>query len=112
MELRGVAQPLLSLSLSLSLSSLAEFSKIAFATGAGFLIMGFIGFFVKLMYVQSFFLLESFHCRNPPMLVRKGGFPGTFSENEHAAVFGLSVQQTAGESHSTAAGTGVLCMHV
>ena len=36
--------------------SLAEFSKIAFATGAGFLIMGFIGFFVKLMYVKlSFF---------------------------------------------------------
>jgi hypothetical protein len=59
--------------------------------------MGFIGFFVKLMYVQPFFLLESFHCRNPrkPMLVRKGGFPGTFSENEHAAVFGLSVQQIA-----------------
>jgi hypothetical protein len=43
-------------SLSLSLS---EFSKIAFATGAGFLIMGFIGFFVKLMYVP-FFLLEHF----------------------------------------------------
>eukprot|EP00277_Geminigera_cryophila_P001489 CAMPEP_0179413110 /NCGR_PEP_ID=MMETSP0799-20121207/4892_1 /TAXON_ID=46947 /ORGANISM="Geminigera cryophila, Strain CCMP2564" /LENGTH=77 /DNA_ID=CAMNT_0021185497 /DNA_START=158 /DNA_END=391 /DNA_ORIENTATION=+ len=28
-----------------------EFSKIAMATGAGFLIMGFIGFFVKLMFI-------------------------------------------------------------
>ena len=26
-----------------------EFTKIAVATGAGFLVMGFIGFFVKLM---------------------------------------------------------------
>jgi preprotein translocase subunit Sss1 len=28
---------------------LSEFTKIAVATGAGFLVMGFIGFFVKLM---------------------------------------------------------------
>mgnify|MGYP003924868743 FL=1 len=30
----------------------AEFTKIAMATGLGFLVMGFIGFFVKLMCVQ------------------------------------------------------------
>jgi hypothetical protein len=29
----------------------SEFTKIALATGAGFLVMGFIGFFVKLMCV-------------------------------------------------------------
>eukprot|EP01005_Ploeotia_sp_CARIB1_P001829 NODE_733_length_639_cov_347.169922_g724_i0.p2 GENE.NODE_733_length_639_cov_347.169922_g724_i0~~NODE_733_length_639_cov_347.169922_g724_i0.p2 ORF type:complete len:70 (+),score=8.17 NODE_733_length_639_cov_347.169922_g724_i0:87-296(+) len=28
-----------------------EFSKIGMATGAGFLIMGFIGFFVKLIHI-------------------------------------------------------------
>jgi protein translocase SEC61 complex gamma subunit len=28
-----------------------EFSKIAFATSIGFLIMGFIGFFVKLIHI-------------------------------------------------------------
>eukprot|EP00293_Proteomonas_sulcata_P005451 CAMPEP_0184326162 /NCGR_PEP_ID=MMETSP1049-20130417/142363_1 /TAXON_ID=77928 /ORGANISM="Proteomonas sulcata, Strain CCMP704" /LENGTH=77 /DNA_ID=CAMNT_0026648339 /DNA_START=2077 /DNA_END=2310 /DNA_ORIENTATION=+ len=28
-----------------------EFSKIALATGVGFLVMGFIGFFVKLMFI-------------------------------------------------------------
>ena len=28
-----------------------EFKKIAFATGIGFLIMGFIGFFVKLIHI-------------------------------------------------------------
>ena len=28
-----------------------EFSKIAFATAIGFLIMGFIGFFVKLIHI-------------------------------------------------------------
>ncbi|EKX52913.1 hypothetical protein GUITHDRAFT_101363 [Guillardia theta CCMP2712] len=28
-----------------------EFTKIALATGAGFLVMGFIGFFVKLMFI-------------------------------------------------------------
>ena len=28
-----------------------EFTKIALATGTGFLIMGFIGFFVKLMFI-------------------------------------------------------------
>nr|CAG4718835.1 unnamed protein product [Naegleria fowleri] len=28
-----------------------EFSKIAFATAVGFLIMGFIGFFVKLIHI-------------------------------------------------------------
>ena len=28
-----------------------EFSKIAMATGAGFAIMGFIGFFVKLIHI-------------------------------------------------------------
>eukprot|EP00960_Hanusia_phi_P039102 753759-Hanusia_phi.AAC.2 len=32
------------------LTLMAEFTKIALATGAGFLVMGFIGFFVKLMY--------------------------------------------------------------
>jgi protein transport protein SEC61 subunit gamma and related proteins len=30
---------------------LLEFSKIAIATGIGFLIMGFIGFFVKLVHI-------------------------------------------------------------
>jgi protein transport protein SEC61 subunit gamma-like protein len=29
----------------------AEFAKIALASGAGFLIMGFIGFFVKLIHI-------------------------------------------------------------
>lgn len=29
----------------------AEFSKIAIATSVGFLIMGFIGFFVKLIHI-------------------------------------------------------------
>eukprot|EP00640_Fibrocapsa_japonica_P007951 CAMPEP_0113944508 /NCGR_PEP_ID=MMETSP1339-20121228/34467_1 /TAXON_ID=94617 /ORGANISM="Fibrocapsa japonica" /LENGTH=72 /DNA_ID=CAMNT_0000949735 /DNA_START=117 /DNA_END=335 /DNA_ORIENTATION=+ /assembly_acc=CAM_ASM_000762 len=28
-----------------------EFGKIAFATGLGFLIMGFVGFFVKLIHI-------------------------------------------------------------
>jgi protein translocase SEC61 complex gamma subunit len=28
-----------------------EFKKIAFATGVGFLVMGFIGFFVKLIHI-------------------------------------------------------------
>ena len=32
-------------------SRLAEFSKIAQATSVGFAIMGFIGFFVKLMFI-------------------------------------------------------------
>eukprot|EP00591_Stephanopyxis_turris_P011125 CAMPEP_0195517044 /NCGR_PEP_ID=MMETSP0794_2-20130614/9531_1 /TAXON_ID=515487 /ORGANISM="Stephanopyxis turris, Strain CCMP 815" /LENGTH=75 /DNA_ID=CAMNT_0040645783 /DNA_START=63 /DNA_END=290 /DNA_ORIENTATION=+ len=29
----------------------AEFHKVAFATGVGFLMMGFIGFFVKLVHI-------------------------------------------------------------
>ena len=29
----------------------AEFTRIAFATSIGFLMMGFIGFFVKLMFI-------------------------------------------------------------
>lgn len=32
-------------------SPLAEFSRIAIATGVGFLIMGFIGFVVKLIHI-------------------------------------------------------------
>ena len=28
-----------------------EFMKVAFATGVGFLVMGFIGFFVKLIHI-------------------------------------------------------------
>ncbi len=32
-------------------SLLAEFTKIAVASGVGFLIMGFIGFFVKLIHI-------------------------------------------------------------
>jgi protein translocase SEC61 complex gamma subunit len=30
---------------------LSEFTKIAFASGVGFFIMGFIGFFVKLIFI-------------------------------------------------------------
>ena len=30
---------------------LLEFRKVAFATGVGFLLMGFIGFFVKLVHI-------------------------------------------------------------
>jgi protein transport protein SEC61 subunit gamma-like protein len=29
----------------------SEFAKIAYATGIGFLIMGFVGFFVKLVHI-------------------------------------------------------------
>ncbi len=36
---------------ALTLVSCAEFSKIALATSMGFLIMGFIGFFVKLVHI-------------------------------------------------------------
>ena len=36
---------------ALFVSRLAEFSKIAQATSVGFAIMGFIGFFVKLMFI-------------------------------------------------------------
>ena len=39
-----------SLSCSLSLK-IAEFTKIASATSVGFLLMGFIGFFVKLIHI-------------------------------------------------------------
>ena len=41
----------LSLCLSAASLSLAEFSKIAQATATGFAIMGFIGFFVKLIFI-------------------------------------------------------------
>ena len=34
-----------------------EFTKIAMATGGGFLVMGFIGFFVKLMFIPINHLL-------------------------------------------------------
>ena len=33
------------------MSRAAEFTRIAFATSVGFLIMGFIGFFVKLVHI-------------------------------------------------------------
>ena len=36
---------------ALCVCRLAEFSKIAQATSVGFAIMGFIGFFVKLMFI-------------------------------------------------------------
>ena len=36
---------------ALFVSRLAEFSKIAQATSVGFAIMGFIGFFVKLVHI-------------------------------------------------------------
>ena len=34
-----------------ALSRIKEFAKIARATGFGFLIMGFVGFFVKLIHI-------------------------------------------------------------
>jgi protein translocase SEC61 complex gamma subunit len=39
-----------------------EFAKIAMATGAAGMVIGFIGFFVKLMYVPTF-LLYSYSAR-------------------------------------------------
>jgi hypothetical protein len=38
----------------------AEFTKIATATGMGFLVMGFIGFFVKLMFIPINNIIVSF----------------------------------------------------
>jgi protein transport protein SEC61 subunit gamma and related proteins len=32
-------------------AAMAEFGRIAYATSVGFLIMGFIGFFVKLIHI-------------------------------------------------------------
>jgi len=37
-----------------------EFTKIATATGMGFLVMGFIGFFVKLMFIPINNIIVSF----------------------------------------------------
>ena len=35
----------------------AEFNKICLQTALGFIVMGFIGFFVKLVFIVSFHLL-------------------------------------------------------
>ena len=48
-----------------------EFSKIAMATGAGFAIMGFIGFFVKLMCV--IILPFTLQCYDLPDVVPSAG---------------------------------------
>ena len=36
---------------SLMFSLVAEFTKVAFRTACGFIVMGFIGFFVKLIFI-------------------------------------------------------------
>lgn len=45
-----------------------EFTKIAMATGMGFLVMGFIGFFVKLMFIPINNIIV--RARPPPGPVR------------------------------------------
>ncbi len=40
---------------------LAEFNKICLQTALGFIVMGFIGFFVKLVFIVSFHRLTCHH---------------------------------------------------
>ncbi len=40
---------------------LTEFNKICLQTALGFIVMGFIGFFVKLVFIVSFYLLTCTH---------------------------------------------------
>ena len=47
----------------LSLFSLAEFKKIVYATSVGFLIMGFVGFFVKIIHIP----INNILVRFPPV---------------------------------------------
>ena len=47
----GLSLPARACACAAALSRAAEFSKIAQATSIGFAIMGFIGFFVKLIFI-------------------------------------------------------------